>query len=226
MNDLQEQINNIRIATPCSADWDSMDGDERKRFCQACKLNVYNVAELSPKEVGDLLSTSRGGRVCMQIYRRRDGTVITRDCPVAVQRVKKAFKRGVAAIAGLGTMVGLALPAAAQNSPGAKGEVEAYPMRGKVVAQPELGDAVNPSELGGYTQAPPYEPSEDGSNTLDTAAIESPSPRMPDWVPWLAASAIGAALLVLLRKRASMWIIGFTLGGLFATLGYLWSVAM
>lgn len=226
MNELQEQINNIRIATPCSADWDSMDGDERKRFCQACKLNVYNVAELSPKEVGDLLSASRGGRVCMQIYRRRDGTIITRDCPVAVQRVKKAFKRGVAALTGLGAMVGLALPAAAQNSPGAKGEVEARPIRGKVVAQPSIGDVVNPSELGGFTPAQPYEPNEGGSDTFSSDVNESPSPQVPDWVPWLAASAIGAALLVLLRKRASMWIIGFTLGGLFATLGYLWSVAM
>ena len=31
----------IQIATPCTADWESMVGDERTRYCGDCKLNVY-----------------------------------------------------------------------------------------------------------------------------------------------------------------------------------------
>jgi hypothetical protein len=37
-------INNIRVASPCSADWEQMQGDDRVRHCDACNLNVYNLA--------------------------------------------------------------------------------------------------------------------------------------------------------------------------------------
>jgi hypothetical protein len=39
-------LDNIRIATPCQANWDEMPGDERIRFCSACSRSVYNIAAL------------------------------------------------------------------------------------------------------------------------------------------------------------------------------------
>ncbi len=35
-------LENVRIASPCSASWDDMVGDERVRFCGQCTKNVYN----------------------------------------------------------------------------------------------------------------------------------------------------------------------------------------
>ena len=37
-------INNIRVASPCPAKWEQMQGDDRVRHCDACNLNVYNLA--------------------------------------------------------------------------------------------------------------------------------------------------------------------------------------
>ena len=82
-------VHDIRIATPCTADWNKMSGDERSRHCQQCKLNVYNISDMTSEEAETLIKGAEGGRVCVRLYRRKDGTVITRDCPVAVWKVKK-----------------------------------------------------------------------------------------------------------------------------------------
>ena len=33
-------LDNIRVATPCSADWNQMTGDERARLCGQCNRDV------------------------------------------------------------------------------------------------------------------------------------------------------------------------------------------
>ena len=37
-------LDNIRVATPCSADWNAMTGDDRVRACGSCKKHVYNLS--------------------------------------------------------------------------------------------------------------------------------------------------------------------------------------
>ncbi|MDY7225475.1 hypothetical protein [Hyalangium rubrum] len=81
--DLQQ----LQIASPCYERWENMTGDERVRHCASCKLNVYNVRELNKAEVEELV-TRASGRVCMRLYRRWDGTVLTKDCPVGVSRAR------------------------------------------------------------------------------------------------------------------------------------------
>jgi hypothetical protein len=77
---------NIRIASPCSADWNRMAGDERVRYCPECKLDVYNFSEMSDAEIGSIVS-HREGRLCARFYQRSDGTMLTRNCPVALRAV-------------------------------------------------------------------------------------------------------------------------------------------
>lgn len=72
-----------------------MRGDERVRFCDLCSLHVYNIAELTAKEAKSLVANNEG-RICARLYRRSDGTVITKDCPVGL----RAIRRRVARIAG------------------------------------------------------------------------------------------------------------------------------
>lgn len=76
-------LDRVTIAKPCSASWDAMEGDDRKRFCTHCRLHVYNVAGMERSEAEALLKT--GDKVCLRLYRRSDGTVITKDCPVGVR---------------------------------------------------------------------------------------------------------------------------------------------
>ncbi|MBL8909453.1 MAG: hypothetical protein JNM17_02005 [Archangium sp.] len=77
-----------------------MRGDERSRFCQRCSLHVFNVSELSETELRELL-VKKGGVVCGRIFKRADGTVMTRDCPTGVRALRLRFFRGLAAAASL-----------------------------------------------------------------------------------------------------------------------------
>ncbi len=104
-----DPIANLRIAEPCKASWDGMAGDERVRHCTLCSLNVYNFAEMTRDEVRDLLMRSEG-RVCARLYRRADGTVITRDCPTGLRALRRRASRIAAAlITALLTLPALAL---------------------------------------------------------------------------------------------------------------------
>ncbi len=90
----------VRIASPCEESWESMRGDERARFCQRCQLHVFNLASLGEAEVRALVDQT-GGSVCARVYRRRDGTVLTRDCPTGVARLRRRARRGLVAAASL-----------------------------------------------------------------------------------------------------------------------------
>jgi hypothetical protein len=81
-------LDQISVAKPCAAKWDEMSGDERVRHCGLCKMNVYNLSELSREEAEQLVQ-QREGRLCVQFYRRADGTLLTKDCPVGVARIRK-----------------------------------------------------------------------------------------------------------------------------------------
>jgi hypothetical protein len=85
-------LNNLHIASPCSADWNKMFGNERKRYCAECKLNVYNLSEMSQTEAESFLINSEG-RVCIRLYKRSDGTVITQNCPVGLAKIKQKISR-------------------------------------------------------------------------------------------------------------------------------------
>jgi hypothetical protein len=91
----EDFIRRMRVASPCPVGWDSMSGDERVRFCRLCQLNVYNISELTGEEVRALVEKSEG-RICGRIYRRADGTVLTRDCRVGL----RALRRRAARVAG------------------------------------------------------------------------------------------------------------------------------
>ena len=97
-------LDNVRVASPCRADWDQMYGDDRKRFCGECKMSVYNLSGMTRMDAESLLINSEG-RLCVRYFRRADGTVLTRDCPVgwraAKQRVSKAATAVFSMIAGL-----------------------------------------------------------------------------------------------------------------------------
>lgn len=81
-------LNNLKIASPCSADWNEMYGNERKRFCGDCKLNVYNLSGMTRYDAENLLRNSEG-RLCVRYFKRSDGSVISADCPVGWAKVRQ-----------------------------------------------------------------------------------------------------------------------------------------
>jgi len=92
MKEFTNPLDNIKVASPCPADWNEMYGDERTRFCSECKLNVYNLSDMTRREAENFLINAEG-RVCVKFYRRADGTLLTKDCPVGWQAVKKRASR-------------------------------------------------------------------------------------------------------------------------------------
>ena len=92
------RLDNIRIAAPCSADWDGMFGNERVRLCEQCHLNVYNLSEMSRVEADRLINQAEG-RLCVRFYRRRDGSIITQNCPVGLRAIKRRLSRVATAVA-------------------------------------------------------------------------------------------------------------------------------
>ncbi|CAN5432729.1 hypothetical protein BH11CYA1_BH11CYA1_41520 [soil metagenome] len=83
-------LDEVSIAAPCPVKWEEMDGDERKRFCSLCSLHVYNISEMKRKDAEAFLSENIDG-VCIRLFRRTDGTLITKDCPVG-RRLADAVK--------------------------------------------------------------------------------------------------------------------------------------
>ena len=88
MSRYDSPLNNLRVASPCSMDWDAMHGDERTRFCGDCKLNVYNLSGMTRYDAEHLLRMHEG-RLCVRYYQRADGTILTQDCPVGWAKVKQ-----------------------------------------------------------------------------------------------------------------------------------------
>ncbi|MFZ1700736.1 MAG: hypothetical protein WBO10_03495 [Pyrinomonadaceae bacterium] len=93
-------LKNLLVASPCSADWNEMYGDERKRFCGDCSLNVYNLSGMSRDEAEALIMNAEG-RLCVRFYQRSDGSIITQDCPVGWAKVKQRTKLFASAAASL-----------------------------------------------------------------------------------------------------------------------------
>ncbi len=98
------RFDQIRVASPCSMRWDDMSGDARARFCGSCKLNVYDISAMTKQEAAALIA-EKEGHLCVRFFRRADGTILTKNCPVGLRRVRHAIVRlagSLAAVAVLG----------------------------------------------------------------------------------------------------------------------------
>ena len=60
-------LNNLTVPSPCEADWDSMIGNDRMRFCEHCNLDVHNLSLLTRNQAERLVARSNG-RLCIRYY--------------------------------------------------------------------------------------------------------------------------------------------------------------
>lgn len=152
-NKFSNPLDNIKVASPCSQDWNAMIGSERKRYCGECKLNVYNLSGMTRDEAENLIQNSEG-RLCIRFFRREDGTVLTQDCPVGWRAVKVRATKMATAFASLifGLIGGLGLNSYMKDS----SNVEVGKMMplninsniSKKTPQPEMGDVEYPMTMG------------------------------------------------------------------------------
>ena len=99
------ELDDIRIASPCTMRWEDMTGGDRVRFCAACQKNVFNLSDMKRGEALDLMRSTEG-RVCARFYRRKDGTILTADCPVGLRLAARRAKRAIlgATLSALGAL--------------------------------------------------------------------------------------------------------------------------
>lgn len=94
----KNHLRHVRVAAPCKADWDQMLGSDRVRFCGQCNLNVYNLSGMTRADAESLIAANEG-RLCVRFYRRADGSIITRDCPVGLRAIQRRMSYLVRATA-------------------------------------------------------------------------------------------------------------------------------
>lgn len=99
-------LESIRIASPCSEEWDAMDGNGRVRHCAQCDKQVFNLSGMSRADA-EVLVRERSGGICVRLYQREDGTVLTTDCPVGARR--RLTAKALMSVATTALIGGLAL---------------------------------------------------------------------------------------------------------------------
>lgn len=203
-------LQSMRVAAPCSMDWNSMKytHDDRIRFCNQCQLNVYNLSEMSTKEAANLIRDTEG-KLCMRLYRRKDGTVITDNCPVGLRKMRDKTRQLVAAAIAAFTWFGLPLASSASPDYGkrslASERVEVTMGGGGTIP---LGDATTINSINTRERAPENVP-------LIPAIVLS--------IAGVLASGLLLHKLVKNRK-ASIWALGGTAATVMIAAGIAWGV--
>ncbi len=85
-------LNHVKIASPCSVDWEDMIGNDRRRFCGQCELNVFNLSDMTQREAEALINQAEG-RLCVRFFRRADGSILTKNCPVGLRAASQRLSR-------------------------------------------------------------------------------------------------------------------------------------
>ncbi len=76
---VRQHVIEAELATPCTALWAEMKGDDRVRHCDRCNKHVYYFAELTRDEI-DAAIVKTEGKLCSRLFVRADGTIMTKDC--------------------------------------------------------------------------------------------------------------------------------------------------
>jgi hypothetical protein len=154
---LPVSLNVIHVDKPCPADWDAMHGDDRVRFCDECRLHVYNLSELTRGQAERLVAQHEG-RLCVRYYKRADGTIITQDCGGGIRRAMQRTRRVVTAVAGalvgaLLTPLGLASMSRSTKPDLEQNDSQQSQMQGKLAVMG--GSSLPPPVMGIVAPRPP-----------------------------------------------------------------------
>jgi hypothetical protein len=69
-------LNNVTIPSPCSADWNSMIGNDQVRFCEHCNLDVHNLSLMTRNQAQRLVARANG-RLCVRYHYDSAGQPLT-----------------------------------------------------------------------------------------------------------------------------------------------------
>jgi hypothetical protein len=131
-------LDNIKIASPCNADWELMTGDDRVRHCHSCNKDVFNLSLMS-REEAELLMRERTGGLCVRYFQRQDGTILLDDCKLGSNQRRR--RRLI--VAGAAIALGGGLAAAVMHE---KSQMVMGQMRANEMSHALMGDVGPPTE--------------------------------------------------------------------------------
>ncbi len=150
MRGFKSPLDHVTVAAPCDAGWENMVGNERVRFCAKCSLNVYNLSGMTKSEAERLVVQAEG-RLCVRFYRRADGTMLTKNCPVGLRALRRRAARvaTASASAALSFFAGLLAAAGLRDLPPAPAATKSEVIKVQEVL-PEIGvvDVDEPQVMG------------------------------------------------------------------------------
>lgn len=143
-------LDSLKIASPCSEQWDSMSGNEKVRFCSHCALQVHDLSAMTTVEAMSLVGKS-GGRLCVRYYRQQDGTI--RTATQTLHNIKR--RASILAAGAFGATLSLCASVSAQtpatNQPAVSGNVEAA--RQRDAARPQRQEGLSAGLAGAVTDS-------------------------------------------------------------------------
>jgi hypothetical protein len=167
-------LGSVTIAAPCSANWQDMHGDNTKRFCGSCEKHVFNLSAMTEVQAAHFIETEK--TACVRFYQRKDGTILTQDCPVGIKIRKRRNRIGAALAAGLGLAgaMGLASAALRVRPPtcilrATTGEPPLPEVMGSFAPEPEAPPPPKEVKQPGYLQG--------GVGPVHPAKVQKPLPQ-------------------------------------------------
>ncbi|MGE0887056.1 MAG: carboxypeptidase-like regulatory domain-containing protein [Blastocatellales bacterium] len=108
----KSKLDKLKVVSPCSASWDEMTGDERKRHCRQCDKTVFDFSRMSLSQIEAVVS-AKHGQLCARITRRHDGSMVTLEPPLPAYASRRISPLVGATFA---TILSLSVPATANTA--------------------------------------------------------------------------------------------------------------
>ncbi|ATQ78057.1 hypothetical protein CR152_28775 [Massilia violaceinigra] len=139
-------LHRIEIASPCTASWDKMTGNDRVRHCKDCNKNVFNLSAMPATEAAALLAENHNGDLCVRFYQRQDGTVMTSDCSDSPRAAVRQAWRKLPGIAGAAVLALSAVGCTAGDAPPGSNDTAGAPTTGMFIMGEPPGPAFPESD--------------------------------------------------------------------------------
>ncbi|HYJ87141.1 MAG TPA: ankyrin repeat domain-containing protein [Pyrinomonadaceae bacterium] len=85
-------LHNLTIPSPCTADWNSMVGNDQVRFCEHCSLDVHNLSVMTRNQAQRLVARSNG-RLCVRYHSDSRGKPLTLPLAQNLHRINRRASR-------------------------------------------------------------------------------------------------------------------------------------
>ena len=85
-------LNNVTVNSPCSADWNSMIGNDQVRYCEHCNFDVHNLSLMTRNQAERLVARSKG-RLCVRYHHDPAGRPLTLPVGQKLHRISRRVSR-------------------------------------------------------------------------------------------------------------------------------------